>query len=155
MLEIRRAVTEDIQQINEIYRELSFNELAPEQEDLSSIIVKEGNKVLGISNYKRLSVEAAEISFLYITPNARGNSLGDGLLRGTLNYLMEKGYSHIFLRSNKKLEDFYTHEGLLPLTSHLLSEELQLQLKNLSLNTSDYFYCYPKDFFQKKCKGSR
>ncbi|SCZ01445.1 GNAT family N-acetyltransferase [Alkaliphilus peptidifermentans] len=155
MIEIKKAEPQDKQNLVKLYNELSVPFTKEDDEVLSTIVIKDRSEILGIANFKKLSNKAAEIKLIYIVPRERGSKLGDGLLRGTINFLMENGYTFVLIKTNENLNDFLLHQGLVPLNEVSLFDELEIELRSLNLNNSAFFYCNPKEFFQRKCKGSR
>lgn len=118
-------------------------------------LVIETKKILGFTQYKRLPSGYAVVETIYITPEERGMGLGDGLLRATLNYLMQQAVHHVILLSTAETDGFYQSEHLIPL--------IQTEAYDNLVNSGAYdkemlenaYFCDINSFFNRKCKGSK
>ncbi|GAB6087838.1 GNAT family N-acetyltransferase [Alkaliphilus crotonatoxidans] len=138
LIEMKRASSQEYSLIDLFCQEEG---LAPQEKTTDSaffMIIKDGNALLGFAIVEADPAERATIKYLYIKKSERGLGLGDGLLRATLNLLDLMGISEVFIEGHSTLTAFLAHEGLKP-----RPEAQQL------------FYCDVKEFFSRKCKGSR
>jgi len=135
----------------------TFENLSPQQENDFCMVVKDGEKILGYSNGIIPHENLAVITNLYILTSERGLGFGDGLLRATFNSLELNGSKWVLIEGREGLKDFLVHEELCSLDQAPISEELNhtLDTWKKELDKNKYFYCEPKEFFSRKCKGSK
>lgn len=130
----------------------------PIKEDVDFyMIIMDGERLLGYAAVTLPCDEFAVINELYILPSQRGMGLGDGLLRATLNAIDLKGIHWILIEGHKELNSFLIHEELSPLNKDEIPFKLISSLKkwDKDYGYKEYYYCQPREFFSKKCKGSK
>ncbi len=118
-------------------------------------LLLEAGVILGYSRFNRLSQSYASIEVIYVFGGERGMGLGDGLLRATLNYLLQQGLPYAVLLSDEGTNSFYQKEALIPL--------IQTEAYEAIINSGAYgkalldnaYFCDINSFFSRKCKGSK
>lgn len=135
----------------------NFENQSSQQENDFCMVVKDGANILGYSNGIIPHESLAVITDLYILPSERGLGFGDGLLRATFNSLELNGSKWVLIEGKDGLRDFLVHEDLCSLEQAPKSEEFEhvLGVWQKNLDRRKYFYCEPKEFFSRKCKGSK
>ncbi len=140
MIQIRMMKKSDVKSVDQMLREdqLEFEALFLEIEQC--FVVEDGSRICGLSGYRQLEEEKAELVYLYIREEDRGFKLGDGLLRATLNHLDHKKIRQIYITSNERTDGFFVAEGL------------EIAMKS---GENLVFRAELPDFFNTPCKSSR
>lgn len=118
-------------------------------------VVYDGEKILGISQYRFLDADIAMIDCIYITPTERKLKLGDGLLRATLNSIeIRKGSSVIFYVNDEECS-FYSHIGFSAFAPQVITSKFDIEniVEDRPLNCLMYLDSI-SDFFDQPCKSS-
>lgn len=116
------------------------------------MLVTEGEEILGISQLE-LDKKVAKIAIIHISENVRGQGLGDGILRASLNYLDRLEYRWVLIKENNNLRGFLLKEGLTPLNEIEKAHEIFQYLDDQDVR--GYFLCEPGLFFKNGCKGCK
>lgn len=141
MIEIRPYKETDGFGVNLLLKENSLSEQLFQSDDYEYYIVSDGDAICGLCGFKIKSKEGF-IEFIFIVPQDRQMKLGDGLLRGVLNYMEHKGVSKVHVKSDGRTNGFYVSEGFqVDFTDPRDSEKLTFSVKL-------------PDFFNKPCKGN-
>lgn len=138
LIEMKRALAPELPLIDLLCREEGIALPQRPTDSAFFMLIKDGNIPLGFSMVSVDSPHAAHISYLYIKRSDRGLGLGDGLLRASLNLLDLMGISQVLLEGHEALTGFLAHEGLKPILE----------------GDKTLYYCAPREFFSRKCKGS-
>ncbi len=150
LIEMKLATEKDILLIKETFKDQSI-----QVDSDFYMVVKDGEKVLGYATVILPSNEFAVIKELYIHSNERGIGFGDGLLRSTFNVVDLRGIRWVLVEGKAELEGFLKHEELALLDKTNIPEELAVALNKWEGNLEEYqyYFCEPKEFFSRKCKG--
>lgn len=139
MLEIKQASPEELPFILALYQEEEIPGVEDFKETDLHILVKEGENLLGFSSGVFKEATTGLIKQLYIKKAARGQSLGDGLLRATLHQFRVLGALEVYVECPEGGSGFLKREGL----------EMVPGASGKGL-----YHCVLEEFFSRPC-GSR
>lgn len=142
MIQIRKAKKNDRDNCQRLLSKcaLDFEQLTEEMHEF--FVVDNGKEIVGICGFVRTLDHQAQINCLYIENSNRKMKLGDGLLRGTLNYLDQMHVKTVFIHSTTETHGFY------------MREDLSLVTSNYSDANQLIFKVDLPEFFEKPCKGN-
>lgn len=67
--------------------------------------VKEGYEIIGCVALMKMQDEIFELTKMAVKPEHRGKKIGQKLMKHTLDFAKEKGWSELIIYSNRKLEN--------------------------------------------------
>ncbi|SNR88489.1 Acetyltransferase (GNAT) domain-containing protein [Anaerovirgula multivorans] len=149
MITVRKILRDEIEALVDFYQDNVFYEEDSNQE---FIVAFDNNQFLGFTQID-IGQHIAEIINIYVNENERGQGLGDGLLRATLNYLEKNGYLWTLVQDNIQLNGFLRKEGFVLLREASISTAIMDAIKDYDSNST--YYCNIPLFFKKGCKNNK
>lgn len=148
MITVRKIDEEEAKSLFDFYQDI-ISEVSSKHEFIAAM---DNNDFLGFSQIA-VGQEIAEIINIYVNESERGQGLGDGLLRTTLNYFEKNGYLWTIAGENKHLNEFLRKEGFVLLGEAMISEDIKDLMKHY--NPLSTYYCNIPLFFNKGCKYNK
>ena len=106
-----------IEYTNKLNRDLSFQNLAAELDDIAEkytspngalLVAVENDSIFGMVAYHKLNDKQCEMKRLYVRPEARGKHLGELLVKGIIERAVLNGYEEMVLDTITPLQTAIT-----------------------------------------------
>ncbi|RKD34536.1 GNAT family N-acetyltransferase [Thermohalobacter berrensis] len=145
MITIRRLNSStDRKKLKKILSKNNFDDKKEENEVI--YLIEENNEVLGVS---KLTIwdNIGILKYLIIDKNIRGNNLGDGLLRATLNYCYLNGINKVYYLES---DNYLLKKGF----EKIDIIDAEDNIKRL-INKKTALVCDVPVFFENTCNNGR
>ncbi len=140
MLVARRLKHKDIN--NKVNELLGFHKVKLDSDENNiTYILEDNDRIIGICQAEKYMYEGV-LKYLLINTMDRGNNLGDGLLKATLNYLFVNGIEKVYF---EKCNNYLIKKGF-KVTNN--SKEIK-EAKHIKVNDK-FLVCQLNNFF-KQC----
>ncbi|SES69124.1 Acetyltransferase (GNAT) domain-containing protein [Natronincola peptidivorans] len=148
MIVIKKISDSEMKVLSTYYEECKFFKEAISSSEY--IAALDENTPLGFAEITFYEKMLPVIKRMYVNKEERGQGLGDGILRATLNYVLSNGYSFTVIEGNDNLSNFYKKEGLLLMKDVKAPKGYQGYFNQYDQNQT--FFCNISSFFIKGCK---
>ncbi len=145
MITIRKAIANDKSKIQEMINNESINQLNFAELPEHTMVVELDNTLVGWG-YLDICDNLAFIRFVYIDPDHRNQSLGDGLIRALINYADRRNVKTIYVSSDDEKIDYFKRFGFKYITcdqgDKKIYETFNLSIKDLfimELDVDEFF----------------
>lgn len=155
MLNIRVAEANDKVGILSLLKEEGIEDISLEDSKLhNSMVVSDGGKIIGYSQFKEIANEnAAVMELLIIKKELRGQQLGDGLIKSVLNLVDRRQIKKFYVPATNDDSLFFKRVGLTKRElnkSDIIAKHIE---GNSNKDTIEVYEALLPDFFNKACKS--
>ncbi len=120
----------------------------------NSMVIRDGGKIIGYSQFKEIPKEnAALMEILIVKKEFRGQQLGDGLIKSVLNLVDRRQIKKFYVQATNKSALFYKRVGLTKRELNRSETIVKYINSDGSKDSIEVYEAILPDFFNKACKS--